>query len=170
MLTLPWLFRVNTGQYHLTCFITGLEIRMFVCPICLVGLETHSVAKHNCYRCQTCNVFVYAICDPDDYTIWYPALSNDNEKPVNVPNNVLLSTIIDQSPIKDPPRILMLEFNGKSACLYAGPSSDSDKFSKRWCRKAEKTAFIFERQMFLTKLPLELMDRVRRRNDNPCAG
>ena len=138
--------------------------QMIVCPEC--GCDCAGVLSpgQNSVTCVTCDRPVYIVRDPRDMTIGYGAISNSTL--LDVPDDVLVHPIVDQSPIDASPRNMIIEFADGNACVIARCSNPS-----RTTRKSlEKTAFVLNRSVLDARLPVELMAYIRSTHNHHDGG
>ena len=143
---------------------------MIGCPVC----PDHPIATtnvgSNCFRCTACNELVFAIKNPDDANSQYAAISNAAGQLRDIPDDILLHKIVDQSPIADPPRNMIIEFDDGASAIIIQPLSDKSKYTKRTRKSLDKTAFVLNRNLLHANLPIELMNQIRNSSDGDNIG
>ena len=127
---------------------------MVTCPECDSNCDDGSLVS-NAATCSVCDRPVYIVRDPRDRTATYAAISNSDV--LELPDDVLTYTIIDQSPRSQPPRNMILEFPAGNACLIAQCSSLTQPKRK----SLDKTACAVNRTVISVRLPVELMAYIR---------
>lgn len=138
---------------------------MIGCPVCQNEPATTNNVGSNCFRCDTCNELVFAIKNPVDPSIQYAAISNAAGQIHDVPDDILRHNIVDQSPISDAPRNMIIEFDDGASVIIIQPLSDKSKYTKRTRKSLDKTAFALKRNLLYANLPVELMDQIRNSAD-----
>ena len=115
----------------------------------------------NCFRCSTCNELVFSVRDPFDATSVFPAFSNANSEFRSIPDDILLHKIVDQSPIEDPPRNMIIEFADGASVLLIQADSANVQYTKGRRIARDKPASALKHDLLHAYLPVELMERIR---------
>ena len=110
---------------------------------------------------------MFVIRDPFDSRASFPAIAEAAVDTLRVPDDVLLGEIVDQSPIWDTPRNMIIEFNGGNACVIVQADTRSTRATRR---SLEKTAAILNRHVLSVYVPVELMTRIRAVGDQEKGG
>ena len=143
---------------------------MIGCPVCPEHPAATINVGSNCFRCSTCNELVFAIKNPFDTTSQYAAISNAAGQLNDIPDDILLQNIVDQSPIADPPRNMIIEFDDGASAIIIQPLSDKSEYTTRTRKSLDKTAFVLNRNLLHVCLPVELMDKIRTSSNGGNVG
>ena len=143
---------------------------MVSCPVCLDHVAATAEDGSNCFRCAACNELVFAIKTPNDPSLPYAAISNASGQLRDIPDDILLHTIVDQSPIADPPRNMTIEFDDGTSVIIINPLSDKTNYTKQTRKSLDKTASALNRNVLHVNLPIDLMDEIRNLNDDKTVG
>jgi hypothetical protein len=108
--------------------------------------------------------------NPFDATSQYAAISNVAGQICDIPDDILLHKILDQSPIADPPRNMIIEFDDGASAIIVQPLSDKSNYTKRTRKSLDKTAFVLNHNLLHVCLPVELMDKIRTSPDRENVG
>lgn len=101
------------------------------------------------------------IRNPVESTLEYAAISNATGRLRSIPNDILLHKIVDQSPISDVPRNMIIEFDDGASVIIIQAMSEKTKYSKRTRKSLNKAAFALKRNLLHAYLPVELIDQIR---------
>jgi len=104
---------------------------------------------------------MFAIRNPFDETSAFPAFSNTNSEFRSVPDDILLHKIIDQSPVDDIARNMIIEFAGGTAVMIIQANPRSFQYTKDIRKSLNKTASALSRDLLHAYLPIELMEQIR---------
>jgi len=143
---------------------------MISCPVCRSSLSETNEPGTNCFRCDTCDELVFAICLPNNPNLQYAAVSNFGSQIRNVPGDILLYTIVDQSPITDPPRNIIIEFGDGASLLIIQPLTDEMTYPIGTRKSLVKTASALKHNVLFVRLPIELMAQIRNSNGDQNRG
>jgi hypothetical protein len=103
--------------------------------------------------------------NPFDPTVEYAGISSASGMLRWVPDDVLAHRIVDQSPPGDPPRHLIIEFDGGAAALVAQSITGGSRYTSRTRKKLDKMAIALQREVLFVRLPSELMEQLRSRSN-----
>jgi len=104
---------------------------------------------------------VIAVRDPFDPNAVYAAISNAGGEFQAVPDDLLLRQVVDQSPLDQPPRNMIIEFDEGASAILIQPASATSKRTRPSRKSLDKPASALKRKVLHTYLPAELMDRIR---------
>ena len=108
--------------------------------------------------------------NPFDADGEYAGISNASGQLREIPDDLLLHRIVDQSPLADPPRNMIIEFNDGASAVVIQASSDDPQYNRRTRGQLNKTAMALNRDVLHACLPVELMDRIRTQSDGDNVG
>ncbi len=108
--------------------------------------------------------------EPFDATSQYAAITNIGGQLRDILDDILLHKIVDQSPIADPPRNMIIEFDEGASAIIIQPLSDKSKYTKRARESLDKTAFVLNHNLLHVCLPVELIVQIRTSSDGENVG
>jgi len=137
---------------------------MIECPICPDRPPAKIDVGTNCFQCSTCDELIFAVRNPFDTTSVFPAFSNASSQFRSIPNDALLHMIVDQSPVDDSPRNMLIELADGATIIMIQVDSGNFRYSKNIRTSLNKTANALKHDVLYTQLPVELMERIRTAN------
>ena len=102
---------------------------------------------------------VFGLRNPFSSDEVYPAICNAAADLIDVPDDMLLGTVIDQSPVDDSPRNMILEVGPVALILQL--DSGNQQFAAQTRKSLNKTAAALQRDVLFACLPAELLDQIR---------